>query len=63
MHVCVGRLSVDSCIQPPIFCRGNQHVQKGHGSISFGVLTGELNVRVYGNYVLQEFLFWGFLDD
>ena len=37
--------------------------RKGHGSIILGVLTGELYVRVYGIYMLQELLFVGFLDD
>ena len=59
----MGRLPIDCCTEPAIFFGSYHHVQEGHGSIWLGVLTGELNVRVYGVNVLQELLLMGCLDD
>ena len=44
----MGRLPIDCCTEPTIFFGSCHHVQEGNGYIWLGVLTGELNVRVFG---------------
>ena len=59
----MGRLSVDCCTEPTIFFGCNHHIQEGHGSIWFVVLTCKLNMIVYEINMFQKFLFVSCFDD
>ena len=61
IQVCMCRLSKDSCGKASIFTRCYQYVQKGYGSIWSWFFCSELDVLIYGVYVVQETLFWAAL--
>ena len=58
----VGFLYTDVLSLPSSF-GGDENVQERHGSISSGVFTDKLKVRINGIYVIQEAASVGCFDD